>query len=786
MPPADKLEAARGLTLHLDDSAPWRLSWGEPDWLGPIGFMLQRAGEWHGGGIDVPGARHLQPSLHGFAGRDDLGAYHSVDVAWATLPIPLRTSVRAYVDAPVIVFRIEAPNGVRGLSTGRFEQPSVVWPILQPARRQAGGVPADTVSCGHQYTEFALPVSGDAQCTGFRFAPHRPPVVEPLLFIAPDGRTLLLAPLDQFHEQIIVVPPDRESASDGVRCGWHGDLAEVPAGFATELAIWAGDGPREVLDAWAALLRQRHGTQRATRYADAGVGMLSYWTDNGSVYYYRTEPECDYLTTLERVVTDLHAHDVPVRSLQIDSWFYPHENLREVSPAGAPVVPPSGMLKWEPRADLFPNGASDLQRRVGGLPLTFHSRHFSHQSPYFEQYAAWSDGAYAHPVDGALFDRLMAQAATWGAITYEQDWMVESFFGVRGLRAAPGRVRAWQEQLDRAAGEHGLTLQWCMATPADFFQTVTLRHLTSIRTSGDYRYLFDNGLNWVWFLHTNALARALGLHPFKDVFLSHGATAISPGEEYAEAEALLAALSSGPVAIGDQRGHTNRDLVMRVCREDGVLIKPDVPLAALNRCFRRNSFFESSPLIGECYSQHPAGRWLYVATFNAWREKQPLQFEIELADLGSVRPDGAVIVYDWRRRTLESTERNGGWDCTLEFQDWDYRVLCPLLPGGVTVFGDVAKYATAGDRRIAAITATSDGVRFDVLGAPESWVDVHGYAATRPRSFSAWVPGASRTIAAADALAGESWCWDGDSGEWRLRICSGPLGRQRVSLVGDA
>ena len=34
----------------------------------------------------------------------------------------------------------------------------------------------------------------------------------------------------------------------------------------------------------------------------------------------------------------------------------------------------------------------------------------------------------------------MEQAAAWGAVTYEQDWLVESFLGVRGLREAPGRA----------------------------------------------------------------------------------------------------------------------------------------------------------------------------------------------------------------------------------------------------------------------------------------------------------------------------------------------------------
>ncbi len=786
------LNAARGLTFHLD--APrWRIAWQEPDWLGPLGLRLHHAGRWYVA-EDAPqlhdedsqlGAQRIQPAaLDRFDGVDDLGAYCGVRITWAPLPFPLRTSVRAYRDAPLIVFRLETPGRVPGLGTRRFERPSVAWTLL-PSRRTRDGVPDGTRTYGHQYTEFALPVHGDADGAGFGFAPHRPPVVEPLLFIAPDGRTLLLAPLDQFHEQIIAVPPEPERVHDGVRCGWHGDLAEVPAGFATELAVWAADSPRHALAAWGEHLQRRHATQRPSRYVDDLLGKLSYWTDNGAVYYYRTERDADYLTTLERVVTDLHTHEVPVRSVQIDSWFYPHEHLRPVSAEGAPVVPPSGMMTWEPRTDLFPDGFRDLQRRLGNLPLTFHSRHFSSRSPYFERYAAWCDGEYAHPADPRVYDLLLAQAASWGAITYEQDWLVESFLRVRGLREVPGRTRTWQEQLDRATGEHGLSLQWCMATPADFFQTVTLHHVHSIRTSGDYRYLFDNGLNWVWFLHTNALARAVGLTPFKDVFLSHGATAISAGEPYAEVEALLSALSTGPVGIGDQLGCTTREIVMRTCREDGVLIKPDVPVAAIDRCFVSNSFLEHAPLVGETYSMHPAGRWVYVASFNASRAKQPLPFRLELSDLGGVAPDGPVVVYDWRRRTFSRTDADGGWNVTLPFQDWDYRILCPLLPGEVTVFGDVTKYATVGDRRVAGINIAEGGLQFDVLGAPDTRVEIHGCSATRPLDVTAWVPGARRTLSEGSQVdpTHERWSWDASTGTWVVSVNVAALGRTQVSMV---
>jgi hypothetical protein len=182
--------------------------------------------------------------------------------------------------------------------------------------------------------------------------------------VAPVG-ALLLAPLAGFHEQVGALPAP--GASDGVRLGWHGDLDRAPAGFATELALFAGDRPRALLDAWGAALTARAGARRRGRYEDPVVGSLSYWTDNGSVYYYRTAPGCDYTETLGRKLDELVADGLPVGSLQLYSWFYPHEQLRPVSEEGAPVVPPTGMLRWEPREDLFPGGLEPLRRARAGL-----------------------------------------------------------------------------------------------------------------------------------------------------------------------------------------------------------------------------------------------------------------------------------------------------------------------------------------------------------------------------------------------------------------------------------
>jgi len=609
----------------------------------------------------------------------------------------------------------------------------VCW-RFRPRERAPGGLPEDAVAYGHQYTEFALPTFSDPSFARFFLLPARPAVVMPLC-VRTEARSLLLAPLDAFHEQVIAVPRGAAAAPAELRCGWHGDLDAVPAGFATELALWGGSGVRALLDAWGALLQQRAGARRRSRYADAAIGRLSYWTDNGAAYWYRTEPGRGVEGTLAAVADGLRAARIPAHAFELDSWFYPHEVTRAFD-APEIDVPPTGMLRWEPREDALPSGIAALRSRLGDPPLILHARHYSSRSLYFESEPAWRDGDRAHPRDPAFFDRLFAQAEAWGAVQVEQDWLIELFLGVRGLREEPGRARAWQASLDRAAAEHGLSLLWCMGTSADFCAATSLPRVAAIRTSGDYRYVLGNASLWCWFLYGNALARALGLLPFKDVFLSSREGSGRDGDPHAELEAALAALSAGPVGIGDRVGRSDRELILRTCRDDGVLVKPDVPLAPLERCFAGHAHIERVPLVGETWSDHPAGRWTYVLAMHASQSRETLDFEIPLRELGAASPEGVTFAYDWASGRGERISPAGALAFSLAPHAFSLRVLCPLVDG-IALLGDPTKYACAGDRRIRRIRAAEGGVAFDVLGAPGEQVRVRGFAERPPRSASA-------------------------------------------------
>jgi hypothetical protein len=404
---------------------------------------------------------------------------------------------------------------------------------------------------------------------------------------------------------------------------------------------------------------------------------------------------------------------VPVDVVQLDSWFYPHQVLRPFDTEEW-VVPPTGLVRWEAREDILPAGMASLRAALGDPPLATHCRHLSSSSPYLDEVPCWVDGAQAHPATPELYERWFDQAVAWGVETFEHDWLVECFTGCRPLRAVAGRAVEWQRGVHEAAVARGLTLQWCMATPADMVEAARLPAVTSVRTSGDTGYLVTPGFLWGWFLLVGAMARALGLVPFKDVFLA--------SSEHGPVEALLSSLSGGPVGIGDRLGRADPAVVRPCHRGDGVLVKPDEPVAAFDRCFSTSWPLGSRArlLAGDAVTRHAAGEWRYVVALNP-RDDGTVDDVVTPGELGG------PLGWDWRAQHF--VDVSAGWPVQLPPAGWAYLVVPPVLADGrVAVVGDASLHATAGDLRIGEVHDDGDRVRITVVGAPGEDVEVVGWS----------------------------------------------------------
>ena len=628
-----------------------------------------------------------------------LGAPSVVSAPGVTVRVEPGGSVGLAAD---LVVTLTAERDLTALATGRFASPAC------GARWARDDLPEDVELLGFALTQFALPVTAGRDLD-FDLAPapglRSPRAVLPLV-ARRAGRVALLAPIDHAHEQVVAV------TDDGLLAGWHGDLDEVPAGFATRLGAYSGGSLAEALSAWRADLDPAPVERR-----DRGplLTHLSYWTDNGAAYWYRTEPGSTIAASVAEVVEDLRARGVPIRAVELDSWFYDHEVPRPIREVGYPEeVPPTGATSWTPRADAFdppPDDGADLDpierfaERLGRPPLVLHARHVSPRSPAVDG-TWWVDEHAAMPSDPGWFRRWFDDAARWGATCVEQDWMLMWWYGVRPLRAAPGRAATWQRALDRHADATDLDLLWCMATPADLVLASSLERVAAVRTCDDYRFADDPALLWTWFLTVNRLVGALGLAPFKDCSFTNaevgeGSDAID-GDRHAWLEAALAALSGGPVGIGDRLGRTDRAVVEAMCDDDGWLRRVDGPIAAIDRCLfgapaRGEGLLWATTTATDAHGR----RWAYVLAVNVATDGRPVVDRLradELADAvgGAVEaatgaPAGAAVGVAWDWRAGERTDAGDGLGVELDGRDWSLWVVALDGAPAADEVGDVRR-----------------------------------------------------------------------------------------------
>lgn len=653
------------------------------------------------------------------SGLDLLPFQDVTDLAGESLmPIPDILGDAAFEDAtredideekPVgEVFTYTSAAGLTGLSKGVFEEFSYEYPAID--------VPA---SMDHSLTFLVTPMMPpwrrEARTHG------------PLILFSQDLEVWVFSPMDHFFISLI-------SFENGqIRLGIEGEIDALPAGFQHRFLLVKGHGIRQTVLEWGRLLREAHGKSPVSMSADDGLSRLSYWTDNGAYYYYKTAPGLNEQETLLAVKQEAETLSIPYGSFQLDSWWYFKEDGSGFGPGG--------LLVWEPIPEMFPEGLSAF-RELLGLPLTLHNRWFSPNSPYVEQYPFTTNGEMSFPADGSVYDHFASNAASWGAITYEQDWLVSQFWGVDLLRTDPFAAHDWMTWMDDATASHGLTMQLCMAGAAHLMQSVEMRAPTTIRTSIDYAAGISKESFWPQFHTVNLLAWALGIWPFKDNFQS--------SEPHGLAEALIAALSGGPVGIGDGLGVTRGDIVLRTCRQDGLLLKPDHPAVPIDAWFLDHE----RPLIVTTESS-PDGiePIVYIAAFHLSRnhpERTPLDnafavIQYDERDLNDmfVFPDlvtewwldlnkelgleGTRAVLDWRTGEVTLEEGRVSMQPREALYDFNFLVVASVASNGLAFFGELDKFVTASRLRFPAVLASSDALGVSVVGSPGELVMVSAY-----------------------------------------------------------
>ena len=552
----------------------------------------------------------------------------------------------------------------------------------------------------------------------------------PFALFDDQANTMIVSPASNF-----MVAMMSGGLQEGLRSGLNRTLTSVPAGYEQQTLLAIGPGINRTWDAWGQGLTSLYGKQRPANDADAGLKYLGYWTDNGSHYYYNYDAEKGYAETILAVKNHLLSQGIPVHYMQLDSWwcgktFASFKQKDSNKPRSKdPNLPAGswnrygGMLTFAGAPELFPDGIGPFQKKLE-LPLVVHSRWIDPESAYHATYHI----SGVAPVDRKWWDRIAADAAAWGVMTYEQDWNNWIYLKSPELSTTTWAGDQYLDGMAGACADHGLTMQYCMVTPRFLLQGgAKYPNLTTVRVSGDR---FERG-KWREFLFGSTLAKALGVWPWTDVYRSSETPNI-----------LIATLSGGMVGLSDRIGDENAANIFRAVRKDGVIVKPDAPLTPIDASFIAAATAQSkgkvvpTALISATHTGEGAERAEYVFACTSQAKDPPdTAWTVNAGELGITTP---ALAYDFFSGAAQIVDAAHPLTGQLNHDhDWAYWVLAPVGPSGMALVGDTGLFVTRGRQRCESIADDGQAIQAKVVFAPsESSVTLTVYAPTALRITS--------------------------------------------------
>lgn len=623
-------------------------------------------------------------------GKDANGDYQTISFIWTNGTLPMSGTIRVYKANPIVVFSETCRQAT--------EMPPVPFPSLT-------NLPENLHVFSYQQKTFAPPQFRATDCS------------TPWLLFDDSTNAMVISPASHFMVASMNGDGHQEMAS-----GLNGELRRLPAGFSQDTILVFGKGINHTWDLWGKSLQALRGIKRPDNEADTILKYFGYWTDNGAHYYYNYDLGKGYARTLQSLVEHYRQEHIPIRYLQLDSWWYyksftdPDGKIGRTKAADLPEGEWNrygGLLEYKAHPALFSDGLAAFQSSIG-LPLVTHNRWIDPASPYHEHYKISGVAA----VDPKWWSNIAHYLGDSGVETYEQDWLDRIYKYSPAFSSTVNTAADFLDDMSRACAQGGITMQYCMPYPCYFLQGSEYKNLTTIRTSDD-RFCPPRYNN---FLYDSRLAYSMGIWPWSDVFMSKETNNM-----------LLATLSAGPVGIGDEIGTEDMDNIFKAVRADGVIVKPDVPAVPLDQTYMADARGTESPLVAGAFTDNDGYKTEYVFAFNRSKSRaNELHFAPD--EVGFVDP---VCVYDYFSGAARRLDVGDTFSVTLATNGTAYYVVAPYGRSGIAFLGDKGKFVSNGKQRIASLEDRPDGLTVNVLFAPmENSVVLHGYATSKPRIMS--------------------------------------------------
>lgn len=515
----------------------------------------------------------------------------------------------------------------------------------------------------------------------------------PWLFFDRQLNTIVLSPADNF-----LVADMEEHPDGGLSSGIAAQIATLPAGFTHRTLLCFGQGINRTISNWGGALQKLEGKAPVPNDEDVVLNKFGYWTDNGAKYYYKFDPALGYEGTLLAVRDEFQKLGIPLAYMQLDSWWYPKQDPKGKGDTGAMIY----------RADpkIFPAGLDAFHRKLG-LPLVTHGRWIAHDSPYRNQYRM-SDNVI---IDSRFWNSTADYLKQGGVTVYEQDWLNKNARPAVDIEQS----HAYLSDMANSMMRNGIGIQYCMPLPAYFMASTEFANIRTIRTGDDHfmRARYDT------FLYTSALARAVGLWPWSDVFMSSE-----------QLNLILSTLSAGPVGTGDALGTIEAENLRQSMRKDSVILKPDTSLMPIDAMYLEDSATglerASAPMVAEAQTRFGTLSESYLLSYS--RTSKDLEAMVPSADLGT---EGPIYAWDWV--TGKGKRIDAGASLHVPFDNgWGYVVLANISKSGIALIGDTSKIVPLARKRFVSVRAVN-GIDATLAFAPgETQVTVTVYAEHAP------------------------------------------------------
>ncbi|GAB4307424.1 MAG: hypothetical protein Kow0069_04930 [Promethearchaeota archaeon] len=509
--------------LFDDDAGEYSLVAGEKILFRAGGLGVRSAGKW---------LETADPGVHWEVEReapiedsDQLGSFQLLNWTWSVEGVDVVTEVKVYRSQPVVAWGFAFPRGL-ATEAGKPGKLCAAFPCATNSSTLA-------LAFGYGGEVELVPTSVGDEFPG------------PLVLYNENFDALAIG-ADRNFSAAVTRLVDGQERGPRVLCGLRGAFKQLPAGIWHEVLWVFANGVVDALDHLGQLVRLKYDRQEPSLAEDLSVSHLG----------------CHPVAVRGPAGSSVTSPNLPCRHAVVELGGGRLEQLLagRGPEVGAPETPEMPVTFCLSRLDASEVGS------------------WSHDFVVEEHEVGGQVRRYALVDDFSFWEKLSDRVKSLGGICLQVRDVGEQWQFFDHFKARLESSKKWLVELSMAADSRGLSVSFGQLPPNLLGACAQLPNVSQV-CCGTSRAenARDGGRDADWvvgFAQAAWLAWSLGIVPCLEL------ESARLGRAASDLELLVAALSCGPVIIDP-----SDDRALLTCRPDGLLLKPDHPLAPVDLNF---------------------------------------------------------------------------------------------------------------------------------------------------------------------------------------------------------